>query len=131
MIKYIVIICAFLTFNVANAHTLDPLKEYRYCGEPRRHKDGKILRRIDVLSEFKKHYPCPATGKMSGSCPGWAIDHVIPLACGGCDAIINLQWLPNDLKSKAVIGKDRFERTIYEKDIECDFKNKITQGDDK
>lgn len=114
-----------------NAQAIDPLKEYRYCGEPKRNKDGDISRSQRVLSAFQKQYACPATGKTSGSCPGWAIDHVIPLACGGCDAIINLQWLPNDLKSKAVTGKDRFERTIYETNIECDFKNTKSQGDDK
>lgn len=128
--KSILIIFALLSFNVSNAQTIDPLKEYRYCGEPRRDKDGKIFRRDDVLAAFKKQYACPSNGKMSGSCQGWAIDHVIPLACGGCDAIINLQWLPNDIKSKAVTGKDRFERTVYEKNIECDFKNIIRTGDE-
>jgi hypothetical protein len=131
MIKYILMICAFMAPGAINAQAIDHLKEYRYCGEPKRNKDGDISRSQRVLSAFQKQYACPATGKTSGSCPGWAIDHVIPLACGGCDAIINLQWLPNDLKSKAVTGKDRFERTIYETNIECDFKNTKLQGDDK
>jgi len=98
---------------------LHPLAELRYCGTPKREKNGEIARSTLVLDAFKRIHPCPSNGNMSGSCPGWAIDHVIPLACGGCDAVSNLQWLPNQIKSAAVIGKDRFERRIYEKDIPC------------
>lgn len=28
-----------------------------------------------------------------GACPGWNIDHVVPLCRGGADAVWNLQWL--------------------------------------
>lgn len=114
-----VLICLVLLCGVASATPLSPLTEYRYCGEPKRRADGTIIRRQDVLTAFKRAYPCPATGNVTGGCPGWAIDHVIPLVCGGCDAVVNLQWLPNELKSKAVVGKDRFERWIYETGIAC------------
>lgn len=93
--------------------------DIRFCGAPARDKDGTIHRSQAVLRAFQKRYPCPANGKTTGACPGWAIDHVIPLACGGCDAMHNLQWLPSGLKSAAVIGKDRFERKIYETSVEC------------
>jgi hypothetical protein len=96
----------------SSAHPVSALEEQRYCGVPKRAADGTIARRTDVLVAFKKAHPCPATGKMSGACGGWAIDHVIPLACGGCDAVSNLQWLPNSIKSSTT-GKDRFERKIY------------------
>jgi len=33
-----------------------------------------------------------ATGKSSGSCPGYVIDHVEPLKRGGADASANMQW---------------------------------------
>jgi hypothetical protein len=86
----------------------------RYCGEPLRDKNGKIVRDSRVLREFQKLYPCPATGKRSGACPGWAKDHIIPLASCGCDSIENLQWLPNEIKSCAGTEcKDRWERKIY------------------
>jgi len=50
----------------------------------------------------------------TGSCPGWAIDHVVSLACGGADIVANLMWLPNSIKSCADPHcKDRFERKIY------------------
>ena len=93
-----------------------PLEETRYCeAEPKRTADGSILRRADVLRAFRDLYPCPATGEKRGACPGWSIDHVIPLAVGGCDSVSNLQWLPNHLKSCAVTCKDRWERDIYKR----------------
>lgn len=92
----------------------DPLKDERYVDEIKRDAKGQILRRADVLVAFKKIHPCPSTGKSTGACRGWSIDHVIPLACGGLDGVSNLQWLPNVIK----VGwqdwkKDSLERKIY------------------
>lgn len=90
-----------------------PLVETRYCGAPKRSAAGAIVRRSDVLTAFQRVHPCPATGLTTGACPGWSKNHVVPLACGGCDAVSNLQWLPNDIKACA--GPhciDRFERRI-------------------
>lgn len=84
----------------------------RYCGEPARYANGQIKRSRAVLRHFVAVHPCPVNGLADVSCPNWAIDHVIPLANGGCDEIGNLQWLPDALKSCAVICKDRFERVI-------------------
>jgi 5-methylcytosine-specific restriction endonuclease McrA len=94
------------------------LADSRYCREePLRDKNGRIERSVTVLNEFKRTHPCPSTKLKFGICPGWAIDHVIPLACGGCDEIHNLQWLPNEIKSCAgSFCKDRWERKIYCKD---------------
>jgi hypothetical protein len=47
-----------------------------------------------VRAEFRKLHPCPATGKQTGACPGWQIDHREALVCGGRDELANLQWLP-------------------------------------
>lgn len=52
--------------------------------------------------------------KTTGPCPGWYLDHVVPLDNGGCDAVSNLQWLPWYLKASRV-GKDRFERDVYDR----------------
>ena len=91
-----------------------PLDETRCCITPVRLADGTIKRRADVVLAFKKHHPCPVTGLSSGSCTGWAVDHVIPLACGGVDAVSNLQWLPLPIKSAAgIYPKDRWERKVY------------------
>lgn len=85
----------------------------RICGEPIRNADGTIKRSSTVLASFQKQHPCPSTGLPYGSCPGWAKDHVIPLACGGCDSVENLQWLKNTIKSCAGTEcKDRWERKI-------------------
>lgn len=89
-----------------------PLEETRYCGTPARTASGEIKRRADVVAAFKRIHPCPVTGLTSGPCPGWEVDHIVPLACGGCDAVSNLQWLPITLK-RAPDGKDGFERKIY------------------
>jgi hypothetical protein len=87
----------------------------RYCSTaPVRATDGRIARSPAVVHEFKRLHPCPATGAATGSCPGWQVDHVIPLACGGCDAIGNMQWLPVQIKSASgVYAKDRWERRVY------------------
>lgn len=114
----LVLLLLFYSFN-SLAHT-DPLTESRYCGEPLRDKNGKIKRSTKVINRFKELYPCPATGSSNGACSGWAIDHVIPLSCGGCDSVSNMQWLPDELKSKEKTGKDRFERKVYQKDIKCE-----------
>lgn len=45
-----------------------------------------------AVREFKRLAPCPETGKSRGSCPGWIVDHIIPLCAGGADAPGNMQW---------------------------------------
>jgi hypothetical protein len=64
-------------------------------------------------AEFRKIHPCPSTGLKTGACPGWQVDHVIPLASCGCDTVENLQWLKNEIKICAGEScKDRWERKI-------------------
>lgn len=100
-------------FILSDSHSATPT-DIRFCGTPVRDANGDIIRSSRVLSDFQKLHPCPSTGLPTGACPGWAKDHVISLACGGCDAVFNLQWLPNDQKSTAgAHAKDRYERKIY------------------
>jgi hypothetical protein len=61
------------------------------AGVPR-DSHGKIKRSEKTKHHFKKSHPCPSTGKSSGSCPGYTIDHITPLKRGGADAPHNLQW---------------------------------------
>lgn len=92
----------------------DPLKDERYVQEIKRDAKGQILRRADVLVAFKGIHPCPSTGKTTGACRGWQLNHVIPLACGGADAVSNLQWMPTVTKTCWQDWcNDRFERKIY------------------
>lgn len=105
---------ALLLLALALPALADPVTDPRYCGPPARDADGRIARRADVLREFKRIHPCPSTGKATGACPGWAIDHTLPLACGGCDSVPNLAWMPNAIKSgPGRLPKDRWERRVY------------------
>jgi hypothetical protein len=52
----------------------------------------KNVRSPSAKRNFQASNPCPATGKTTGSCKGYVIDHKTPLACGGADAASNMQW---------------------------------------
>lgn len=92
----------------------DNLIDTRYCGSPTRNIDGTIIRSRMVVRKFQALHPCPSTGKTAGACPGWAINHTIPLACGGCDAVSNMDWMPNEIKNCAEPWcRDRWERKVY------------------
>ena len=47
-----------------------------------------------LRAEFMRLNPCPSTGATSGPCPGWQVDHIEALVCGGRDELATLQWLP-------------------------------------
>jgi hypothetical protein len=66
----------------------------------------RIARSEKAKAAFKREHPCPTTGKRSGSCPGYVIDHVKPLACGGADAPSNMQW-QTYAESKRKDGRER------------------------
>ena len=53
-----------------------------------------------------RQHPCASTGKASGCCPGYVVDHVHALECGGADAPSSMQWQT----TAAAKGKDRTER---------------------
>jgi hypothetical protein len=58
----------------------------------KRDAHGHIARSADAKHDFRKSHPCPSTGKTSGKCPGYVVDHVTPLKRGGADAPSNMQW---------------------------------------
>jgi hypothetical protein len=68
--------------------------------------DARIHRSAGARHHFKQLHPCPVTGRSSGKCPGYVIDHVKPLTCGGADEPSNMQW-QTVREAKA---KDRWER---------------------
>jgi hypothetical protein len=61
---------------------------------------GKPIRSGEALREFKN-----CTGYPKGR-PGWVIDHIFPLACGGPDVPENMIWQSQE-DSRL---KDRWER---------------------
>lgn len=71
-----------------------------------RNRHGHIKRSKAAKDAFKREHPCPANGRRSGPCPGYVIDHVKPLACGGADDPSNMQW-QTVAEGKA---KDKWER---------------------
>ena len=54
--------------------------------------DARAQRSHKALSEFKRKNPCPSTDSKRGPCPGYVIDHIKALACGGADKPGNMQW---------------------------------------
>lgn len=58
-----------------------------------RDNHGRIRRSRAVLHAFAREHACPSTGKPRLPCPGWRIDHIIPLKRCGPDTLPNLQWL--------------------------------------
>jgi len=112
--KFLIVIVPCLLLVSGMSAIDSALIDNRFCMSILRDPDGTIHRRNDVLVAFRKLYPCPSTGLKAGKCSGWAIDHVRPLASCGCDAVSNLQWLPNEIKSgPGTLPKDRWERRVY------------------
>lgn len=66
---------------------------------------GRIARSSHAKTTFRKANPCPATGRSAGACPGYVIDHVVPLKRGGPDHFANMQWQTR----AAAREKDRYE----------------------
>ena len=68
--------------------------------------NAKIPRSKAALRAFVNLQACPATGLHRLPCPGYIIDHIEALACGGADAPANMQWQTRaDAKAK-----DKWER---------------------
>jgi hypothetical protein len=47
-----------------------------------------------VRRQFQRLHPCPVTGSTHGPCPGYVVDHLVALRCGGRDAVENMRWEP-------------------------------------
>jgi hypothetical protein len=78
----------------------------RTSSRSRTHRSRTYHRSRAARAQFQRQHPCPATGRTYGACPGYVVDHVKPLACGGADAPSNLQW-QTIAEGKA---KDKWER---------------------
>jgi hypothetical protein len=63
-----------------------------YCYGCARDRHGRIKRSPAARVAFRSQHPCPATGRTTGVCPGYVIDHVQALRHGGADTPLNMQW---------------------------------------
>lgn len=70
-----------------------------------RDTSGRIKRSANAKQEFREERPCPSTGKTTGACPGYVIDHIQPLKKDGPDRPSNMQWQTVE----AAKMKDRWE----------------------
>jgi hypothetical protein len=52
----------------------------------------RIKRSHAAIHAFMRAHHCPSTGKATGKCPGYIVDHVVPLCAGGADKPENMQW---------------------------------------
>jgi 5-methylcytosine-specific restriction endonuclease McrA len=75
------------------------------CASCARDAKGRIARGAAPKRAFQEMHPCPSTGKTTGACKGYVIDHVVPLKRGGADAPGNMQWQT----TAAAKAKDKVE----------------------
>src|SRR5439155_14862422 len=75
------------TSRTTSLHTATPR-----AGGVTRDTHGRIKRSDVAKRDFERHNPCPSTGKTSGACPGYVVDHVVSLKRGGAVAPVNLVW---------------------------------------
>lgn len=78
--------------------------------------EARIPRSQAAKWQFAKTHACPSTGLHRPSCPGYVIDHIIALDCGGRDRPGNFQW-QTVAEGKT---KDKWER------IGCAHGKKVT-----
>ena len=72
-----------------------------YCVTCERTPSGRIRRNSSARRAFQHSQPCPSAGSTAGACPGYVVDHIVPLKRGGADAPENMQWQTvQDAKAK-------------------------------
>ena len=92
--------------RTSTARTAAPSSGAGSMASAKRDSRGRIERSSSAKRSFEASHPCPATGRTSGPCNGYVIDHLQPLACGGADAPGNMQWQT----AAAAKAKDKVER---------------------
>lgn len=104
-----IIILAIFSLFAQNVQAVEctPYTDCRYQGAPLRDASGAIDRDTGAITAYRKLHPCPSTGLLTGACPGWALNHNCPLACGCVDAVWNFNWVKNEYKTGyAILPKD-------------------------
>lgn len=86
-----------------HSHTTHP--GARTAAGVKRDSHGRIKRSRQARYAFQHRHPCPSTGKASGPCLGYVVDHIKPLKRGGPDSPDNMQWQTRE----AARQKDKWE----------------------
>jgi 5-methylcytosine-specific restriction endonuclease McrA len=71
---------------------VEPLPLSVRCGYRLRDWRGRYIRCSAARAAFERDHPCPSTGEPRGACPGYVVDHIMPLKRGGADLPSNMQW---------------------------------------
>ena|SRR5216683_381759 len=76
-----------------------------------------VKRSSTVLRHFRESHPCPSTGQTTGACPGWVLDHGVPLCLAGQRGDIewNIHWQD---EANATL-KDALEKDLCRKLCPC------------
>lgn len=67
-------------------------RHYQRGASRHSHYSSGAKRSVSARRQFMRTNPCPSTGRRSGSCPGYVVDHIVPLKRGGAHAPSNMQW---------------------------------------
>jgi hypothetical protein len=79
-------------FSKGSGHSSARAPRSTKCVGCARNSKDKIARSSTAKHQFERSNPCPSTGRTSGGCPGYVIDHKTALKHGGADSPSNMQW---------------------------------------
>jgi hypothetical protein len=86
--------------GLRNRHTSS-----EFCQTCERDTHGRIRRSPVAHRAFQASHPCPETGPSTGPCPGYVVDHIVPLKRGGLDEPSNMQWQTTEGKGEGQSGR--------------------------
>jgi hypothetical protein len=88
----IVTLTAILAMAAPAEQRSAPRSERRDQAQAQRGGTKVRPRSASARREFQGLHPCPSTGKPSGACPRYVVDHIVPLKRGWLDGPSNMQW---------------------------------------
>ena len=81
-----------------NSHGTSSTRSHGGSHQRKTHRDPAERR------AFQHQHACPSTGRTSGACPGYLVDHVVALKRSGADRPSNMQC-----QTEAAKAKDKVE----------------------